>query len=76
VNRYLLERASRMFNATADLRDDRDREINEWFKAQLEKDSRPKGCPDHLDDPYPAGCPDCRAMTNPAPPARETGKEG
>ena len=35
IDRHLLERASRVFNATADLRVEEDRRINEWFKAQL-----------------------------------------
>ncbi len=64
MRRDLLERASQMFHKTADLRDERDREINEWFKAELAKASRPKGCPDHADDPYPGGCPDCREIAN------------
>lgn len=35
MDRYLLQRASRMFNSVADLRTEEDRRINEWFKEQL-----------------------------------------
>lgn len=44
MDRHLLARASRMFNATADLRDERDREINEWFKEQLRAAERCAVC--------------------------------
>lgn len=44
MNRALLQRASRMFNSIADLRDEKDRQINEWFKAQLAAHDRCVRC--------------------------------
>lgn len=35
MDRYLLERASRMFNSVADLRTEEDQRINDWFKDAL-----------------------------------------
>ena len=40
MDRDLLARASRMFNTIADLRDERDQQINEWFKEQLVNHAR------------------------------------
>lgn len=37
IDRHLLARASRMFNSVADLRDEKDRRINEWFQDQLRR---------------------------------------
>lgn len=44
MNRDLVARASRMFNSIADLRDEKDREINEWFKGQLAAADRCARC--------------------------------
>lgn len=59
----LLSRASRVFNAGVDLRNEDDRSINEWLKDAIAqartREAKGRGCPDHADDPYPGGCPDC-----------------
>ena len=50
MDRHLLERASRMFNSVADLRDEDDRRINEWFKEVLAASAKCAQCgtaPDH-----------------------------
>lgn len=44
MDRYLLERASRMFNSVADLRTEEDQRINDWFKHQLAAHDRCAKC--------------------------------
>ena len=57
INRHLLARLSRVFNAGVDLRDEGDQRINEWLKEKLAEAHIEPGCPDHT--PAYGQCPDC-----------------